>query len=363
MTPRIGSSAAPAVAIPAAGSTERERSYRRMVHRRRMLVAALAGILLAGFVLDVANGPAGLGLERTIGALFGLEGATRTESLILWSVRLPQALTALLVGAALALAGAEMQTILDNPLASPFTLGVSSAASFGAALAMILGTSLPGLPPGWLVPANAFVFAFGSVFLLQALASRRGTGPDRLVLLGIAMVFTFNALVALVQFVASEAALQQFVFWTMGSLTRTGWAEIAVLAAALAVAFPSAFAARWRLTALRFGEDRARSFGVPVARLRFTALLRVSLLAGLAVAFVGTVGFIGLVGPHIARLLVGEDHRFFLPASLLTGAAIMSFASLAGKLLVPGVMLPIGVVTSLVGIPIFVALILRGRPA
>lgn len=355
--------AGPAAPISSAACPVSVRRYREILRRRRLLISALAVILLVAFVLDVTLGPAELGTEQTLKALFGLDGASQTDSVILWSLRLPQALTAILVGAALALAGAEMQTILDNPLASPFTLGVSSAASFGAALAMILGAGLPFLSPSWLVPANAFVFAFGSVFLLQALASRRGAGPDRLVLFGIAMVFTFNALVALVQFVASETALQQFVFWTMGSVSRTGWPEVAVLAAALAIAFPFAFGARWQLTALRFGEDRARSFGVPVARLRFFTLLRISLLAALAVAFVGTVGFIGLVGPHIARLLVGEDHRFFLPASLLTGAAIMSLASLASKLLVPGLLLPIGIVTSLVGIPVFVVLILRIRPS
>ena len=340
----------------------RMRQYRAMVHRRRFLVAALAVILAVAFLLDLAIGPAGLGLNQLTGALLGLEGAGEMERVILWSVRLPQALTAVLVGGALALAGAEMQTILDNPLASPFTLGVSSAASFGAALAIVLGVGLPGLPPAWLGPVNAFIFAFGSVLLLQALTSRRGAGPDRLILFGIAMVFTFNALVALIQFMASERALQQFVFWTMGSISRTGWPEVAALTAALAIAFPAAMAVRWQLTALRFGEDRARSFGVPVARLRFMTLLRISLLAAIAVAFVGTIGFIGLVGPHIARLLVGEDHRFFLPASVLTGAAVMALASLTGKLLVPGMVLPIGVVTSLVGIPVFLALILRRRP-
>lgn len=355
--------AATLVAAADDASPARWRLYRRMLQRRRLFVAALAALLMIAFVLDIATGPAGLSVEQTLKALFGLDGASRTDSFILWSVRLPQALTAILVGAALALAGAEMQTILDNPLACPFTLGVSSAASFGAALAMILGAGLSVLPLRWLVPANAFIFAFSSIFLLQALASRRGTRPDRLVLFGIALVFTFNALVALVQFVASETALQQFVFWTMGSISRTGWPEIVVLAVALAVAFPAAFRARWRLTALRFGEDRARSFGVPVARLRFLTLTRISVLAAFAVAFVGTIGFIGLVGPHIARLLVGEDHRYFLPASLLTGAVIMSVASLAGKVLMPGVMPPIGVVTSLVGIPMFVALILKGRPA
>lgn len=351
-----------AAAVPAATQRPAEAGgYGGLVRRRRLLVCGLAGLLLVSFFLDLAVGPAGIGLEQSFRALFGLEGASRAEGVIMWQVRLPQALTALLVGACLSLAGAEMQTILDNPLASPFTLGVSSAASLGAALAFIVGAGIPGLPAAWLVPANAFLFAFLSVLILQAVASRRGMGADTLVLLGIAMVFAFNALVALLQFVASEAALQQFVFWTMGSIAQTGWTKIAVLAAALGIVFPLSFAARWQLTALRFGVDRARSFGVPVARLRFMTLMRISVLAALSVAFVGTIGFVGLVGPHIARLLVGEDHRFFLPASLLTGAMMMSLASLASKTLIPGVLLPVGIVTSLVGIPIFVALILRRR--
>lgn len=335
------------------------RDYAGQRRRRWIIVAGIAGIVLVSVVLDGMTGPAGLDIAQIYRALLGLEGTTPAQSVILWQVRLPQALTAILVGAALSLAGAEMQTVLDNPLASPFTLGVSAAGSFGAALAVILGAGLPGLPMTWAVPVNAFLFAFGSVLILQALAMRRGYGADRLILFGIAMVFTFNALVALLQFVASERALQQFIFWTMGSITRTGWGEVTVLLLALTIAFPAAFASRWQLTALRFGEDRARSFGVPVRRLRFLALLRISLLAALAVAFVGTIGFVGLVAPHIARLLVGEDHRFFLPASLLTGAAVLSLASVASKLVVTGVLLPIGILTSLVGIPVFVALILR----
>ncbi|MCF3639301.1 iron ABC transporter permease [Rhizobium sp. TRM95111] len=332
---------------------------RHLVRRRRLLLAGLAFILVFSFLLDLAVGPSGISLREAMDALFGMNEATRTETVIMWQIRLPQAVTAILVGASLSLAGAEMQTILDNPLASPFTLGVSSAAALGAALAFILNVSLPGLPATWLVPVNAFVFAFASVLLLQALAASRGAGSDTLVLLGIAMVFALNALVALLQFVASESALQQFVFWTMGNISQVGWPRIGLIALALAATYPASFAARWQLTALRFGADRALSFGVPVARLRFFALLRISLLAALSVAFVGTIGFIGLVGPHIARMLVGEDHRFFLPASLLTGAIVMSLSSFASKALVPGILLPVGIVTSLVGIPIFVSLILR----
>jgi iron complex transport system permease protein len=189
----------------------------------------------------------------------------------------------------------------------------------------------------------------------------RGAGIDSLVMFGIALVFTFNALVALIQFVASADALQQLVFWGMGSLGRTSWESIVILGTIIVLALPFSIRASWKLTSLRLGEDRARSFGVDVGRLRFMSLFRISLLAATSVAFVGTIGFIGLVGPHIARLLIGEDHRFFLPASALTGAVVMSLADVASKTIQPGIIIPIGIVTSLVGLPVFFALIFRRR--
>ncbi len=336
-------------------------AYARLVRRRLAILVALGALMALAVLADIATGPSNLPLGAVLGGLLDPAGLDVPTRVIVWDVRLPYAAMAVLVGAALSLAGAEMQTILNNPLASPFTLGVSSAAAFGAALALVLGVGLPGVPASWLVPGNAFLFAFGSVLLLQAMARLRGTGVETLVLFGIAMVFTFNALVAVVQFVASQEALQQLVFWTMGSLGRANWRNLGILAAVLALVLPFSLAASWRMTALRLGEDRARSFGIAVGRLRFAALARVSLLAATAVAFVGTIGFIGLVGPHIARLLVGEDHRFFLPASLLTGALVVSLASVASKLIVPGVLLPVGIVTSLIGVPFFLALILSRR--
>ncbi len=336
-------------------------AYARLLRRRLLVLAALALLMLAAVLADIATGPSNLPLATVVRGLLEPAALDAPTRVIVWEVRLPYALMAVLVGAALSLAGAEMQTILNNPLASPFTLGVSSAAAFGAALALVLGVGLPGIPTAWLVPANAFLFALGSVLLLQAMAKLRGTGVETLVLFGIAMVFTFNALVALVQFVASQEALQQLVFWTMGSLSRATWPRLGILALVLALVLPFSLAASWRMTALRLGEDRARSFGIAVGRLRFAALARVSLLAATAVAFVGTIGFIGLVGPHIARLLVGEDHRFFLPASVLTGAVVMSLASVASKLIVPGVLLPVGIVTALIGVPFFMVLILSRR--
>jgi iron complex transport system permease protein len=266
-----------------------------------------------------------------------------------------------MVGIALSIAGAEMQTVLNNTLASPFTLGMSSAATFGAALAIVLGLGLPGVSVNWIVSANAFVFAFGSAMLLQVLGMLRGSGSQTFVLFGIALFFTFNALVAITQFVASEQSLQQLVFWMLGSLNRANMHKIGILALVVAVILPMSLMSSWRLTALRLGQMRAQSLGINVARLRFVSLLRISILTAAAVSFTGTIAFIGLVGPHIARLLVGEDHRFFLPASALAGAMVMSLASVASKTLIAGIVLPIGVVTALIGVPFFLALILGRR--
>ena len=328
--------------------------------QRRVLLVALLG-LGAGLsvLLDLVSGPSGLPLGQVIGALTGAGEVPKAAEVIVWQVRLPVAIMALLVGAALSLSGAEMQTVLDNPLAEPFTLGISASAALGAGVAIVLGLSIPGIPALWAVSGNAFVFALLALGLLQLASALRGGGSEVVILLGIAVNFTAAALLALVQFVASPDALQQLVFWTMGSLVNARWEGIAMLALVLAACLPFSLAASWRLTALRLGADQAQGFGLDVAHLRRWTLVRVSLLAAASVSMVGVIGFVGLAGPHIARMAVGEDHRFLLPASLFTGALLMSLASVASKLLVPGILLPVGIVTSLVGLPVFFALVLR----
>ncbi len=333
--------------------------YRHILRRRAGLIALLLAAIFMALLADFTLGPSGLPWRDLWQTLTAPAAADPTTRVIVWDIRLPSALLAALVGMALGLAGAEMQTILNNPLASPFTLGVSSAAAFGASLAIVLQLGVPGIPDGWLVAGNAFLFALLAALLLDAVTRWGGMNTSTVVLFGIAMLFTFNALVSLVQFMASAEALQNLVFWTLGSLARPGWAAVAVLAAAVALALPLAMRQSWKLTALRLGEDRAASFGVDVRRVRVAALARVSLLSSLAVAFVGTIGFIGLVAPHIARRLFGEDHRYYLPGSALVGAVILSLASIASKNLVPGVIVPVGIVTALVGIPFFVAVVLR----
>ncbi|MCC6196217.1 MAG: iron ABC transporter permease [Burkholderiales bacterium] len=325
------------------------------------MLGALALALVLFFVADVATGPSPFPPSDILRGLLDPASLGKAEAVILWDVRLPYAVMALLVGASLGLSGAEMQTVLNNPLASPFTLGIAAASTFGASLAIVLGFGAFGLGGHVAIPVLAFAFAAGTTLLIQVLARTHGAAVDTVVLFGIALLFAFEALGWLLQFVADSDALQQIVFWTMGSLARATWPKIAVVAVVLAACLVASSRHVWALTALRGGEEQARSIGVAVERLRLVVLLRVSLLAATALAFVGTIGFVGLVGPHIARLLLGEDHRLFLPGAALAGALMLSLASIASKTIVPGVVLPIGIVTALVGVPLFVMLILGRR--
>ena len=335
--------------------------YRLVVRKRLMLALLIIAAIVASLVLDSTLGPSGLSLGELWQTLLHPASVNAGTRVIVWDIRLPYALMALLVGMALGLAGAEMQTILNNPLASPFTLGVSSAAALGAALAIVLGIGIPGGPAAWFIPANAFAFALLSALLLDGITRWTRVATSGVVLFGIALVFTFNALVSMMQFVADEDTLQGLVFWTMGSLARASWEKLGVLALVFAIVLPWSMRSAWQLTALRLGEDRAMSFGIDVRRLRLSSLLRISLQSALSVAFVGPIGFIGLVAPHIARMLFGEDHRFYLPGSVLTGGLVLSLASIASKNIVPGVIIPVGIVTSLVGVPFFLSIILRHR--
>jgi len=336
-------------------------AYQGILRRRAALLFLLMAATAVAMLADFMTGAANLRGSELLAALLQPGATDPTHQVIVWHIRLPQALLAVVVGAALGLAGAEMQTILDNPLASPYTLGVSSAAALGASLAIVLGVGLPGLPQAWAVAANAFLFAVGCAVLLDFLARWRGMPPSAVLLSGIALVFTFNALISLIQLMASAQALQNLMFWTMGSLTRADWTSLAILAAALTCCLPFSLCNAWRLTALRLGEERAASFGVHTTRVRVGALARVSLLCALAVAAVGVIGFIGMVAPHLARRWFGEDHRYYLPGSALAGAAVLSLASLLSKVLIPGVIVPVGIITALVGIPFFIAAIWR-RP-
>jgi iron complex transport system permease protein len=347
-------------ALPIEIEAGRER-YRALARRKLLILAAMTAALCLSFAVDLAWGPARYSLGEVVAALINPSSVSAQIRAVVWDIRMPVAVMAIVVGAALSVAGAQMQTILANPLASPFTLGISAAASFGAALAIVTSVSILPVAATLLVPANAFIMALIATLFIHFISQMRGVSVQTVVLLGIALVFTFNALLAFLQYLASEQALSTVVFWTMGSLTKATWPKIGITLAVLLIALPLFARHAWALTAIRLGEDKAASFGVNVRRIRLETMLIISLLTAVPVSFVGTIGFVGLVGPHIARMILGEDQRFFLPGSVLSGALLLSVTSIVSKSIIPGVVFPIGIITALVGVPFFFSLILSNR--
>ena len=332
-------------------------------HSYRRIIFILIGLLICAvsFITDVIVGPASLTLRDVWLAVMQASEVSKNADVIIWSIRLPTAVMALLVGASLGIAGAGMQTILDNPLSSPYTLGISAGAGFGASLVVVIGLSSLEFLGEFMVPFGAFVFAGLTSFFIYSINKIKNFSSETMILAGIGMMFLFQALQSLMQYMATPEALQNIVFWTMGSLTKANWLSISIVLVALLVMLPLMMRKSWRLTALKLGDEKASGLGVNVEHLRVKIFLFISIITAVAVSFVGTIGFIGIVGPHIARMLVGEDQRYFLPLSAVCGMVILSLASIASKMLIPGAMFPIGIVTAIIGVPFFFSLVLTRK--
>ncbi|SSC72044.1 unnamed protein product [Ciceribacter sp. T2.26MG-112.2] len=333
--------------------------YRRASSRRVAALLAATALLLGLMLLDLTTGPSGMPLVDVWNGLWaGPSGDDRMAATILWQLRMPQTVMGMLVGACLGLAGLQMQTILANPLASPFTLGFSAAAGFGAALGIMFGSLIP-LPSFIVVPAMAFAMTLTACGLVYFIARLRGASPEILVLGGIAVLFFFQSLQSLLQFLASPEVLQQIVFWLFGSLLKASWTSVAVTGAIFILCLPFVLRSCWALTTLRLGDANARSLGLSVERVRRETFLIVAVLTAAAVCFVGTIGFVGLIAPHVARALVGEDHRYALPLSAVMGAIILVGASVFGKFISPAAVIPVGIITAVAGVPMLFAVIAR----
>lgn len=332
---------------------------RRSEFRRWRIILGFAAICLISLVLDVATGPSMLPVRDVLSALARREGVEPMTMVIVHDLRLPMALMALVVGAALGVGGAEIQTLLNNPMASPYTLGLAAAAGLGASLVIAFGTF--GLPLAVAVPLGAFVVTMIASSILFGLASLRRISSSMLVLAGISLLFLFQSMLSLVQYLSAPEVSQQILFWLFGSLTKATWTNLSVTLVVTTACVMLLFRDAWKLTALKLGESRAASLGVNVARLRFTTLVLVAVMTATAIAFVGIIGFVGLVAPHVARMLLGEDQRFFLPGAMMAGAAFLSVASVLSKVIIPGALFPVGIVTSFVGVPFFFWIMLRAK--
>jgi iron complex transport system permease protein len=338
--------------------------YRRLMGRKRVFFffMALGVVILSGFAITLGSANIGIiDVYRSIIAYFIPEHvhSTAFTDMIVWDLRLPRVLMSIVAGMGLAAAGSVMQGVLKNPLASPFTLGISSAASFGASLAIILGAGIAG--GAWLVIGNAFIFAIMSSLAIYALAKYRGFSQETLILAGIAIMYLFSALTSLLQYTGRSEQIHEVVFWMLGSMGRSSWETVSVVALILAASFPYLILRSWDLNALGTGDDTAWSMGVDVENTRVAYTLLASLITAGIICFTGTIGFIDLVSPHIARMALGGDHRFLLPGSALVGALLLLGADTLSRTIMAPAILPVGIMTSFLGVPFFVYLFLQRK--
>lgn len=336
-------------------------------------VFTLLGVLLAvAFTLSLALGPVNVSLHHTVMALvrsLGVEvgqgPAVDQAQLIVGHIRLPRALLGLAVGAVLALSGVAMQGLFRNPLADPGLIGVSSGAALGAAVAIVGGTLLGGLPEAWspyILSLCAFLGGLGVTALVYRLGRRDGqTHVATMLLAGLALAALAGAGIGLFTYLADNATLRTLTFWNLGSLNGASYARLwplLLITAAVALWLPRRAKA---LNALLLGESEARHLGFAVEKLKRELVFWTALGVGAAVAAAGMIGFIGLVVPHVLRLALGPDHRVLLPASALAGASLLLFADVAARWVLAPAELPIGIVTALIGAPFFLYLLLRNR--
>lgn len=340
------------------------RSQLRSQRRKNTMVLACACIIvLLSITVSCFAGVANVTPGRLLATLIPripAEPLTETELTVLTHLRLPRIVMAFLGGMGLAVSGLTMQAITGNSMASPFTTGLSNAAAMGAATVIVFEWNFMGSLQLSTV-CGAFILAFACSALVYGISSAKGFGSTTIVLVGIALNYFFSALNSGMQYIANEEKLASIVNWTFGNLSTSTWEQIAFVAAALLLTLPYLFSRAWHFNLLTTGDESATALGVNVGRLRLLSGLMITLISASIISFTGVIGFVGLVAPHIARLLVGGDHRILLPLTALLGSALLVLADLAGRTVASPVVIPVGIVVSFIGVPIFLYLILRSR--
>jgi len=326
--------------------------YRHLIRQRVVLLCILAALLVLMGMVSLCVGSSALGLQEVFAALF--EQST-VSSVIIWKLRLPRIVMAFLAGWGLALGGTVSQAILQNPLASPFTLGVASGAGFGAVIGIVFSNGLSRE----IVAASAFGFALLTSLLIYGVARLKSTTSETLILAGVAIMFLFSSLTSFVQYTATIEEVHEMVFWFFGSLSKVGWPEISIACLMIIPPIPLVMARAWDLNLLMTGDESASALGVNVSTIRTGGIFLTALMTAGVICFTGVIGFIGLVAPHIARMLIGSDHRFLILASGFVGAILVVGADTLSRTIWPPQVIPIGIMTSFLGVPFFFYLLMK----
>ena len=349
--------------------TELKRHYQKGKRRKVFAILSLLVALFAVVIISISFGAGSprfnevmqILLAKIFPSLYSDAGSRLAQTIVL-ELRLPRVILAVLAGAGLAASGATMQGVLRNPLVSSYSLGISSAAGFGAALAIVFGVGVIAVYGQYLIIINAFIFSTLAMLLVYGIARLRGITSETVILVGVTIGFFFSAMVALIQYLAPEhEAVRAVVFWLMGGLNLATWEGILLVFPIVAVTMLLMLFQAWNINVMCMGEDVATSLGVTPKHVLVVTMVLSTLATAAIIAFTGIIGFVGLVSPHIARISLGNDHRFLIPSSALAGACLLLCSDTIGRLIIQPAELPVGIITSLLGVPFFIYILLSRR--
>ena len=349
--------------------TQAKNLYAKAKSRKILVILSVCIALLIAIVISVSLGAGSPGFFEAanvvLSRLFpflGIDPGSQITQTIVLDLRLSRIVLAVVAGAGLAASGAAMQGVLRNPLVSPYILGISSAAGFGAALAIGLGIGVVTQYSAYIVVANAFIFSIIAMLMVYGVARVRGITPESVILAGVAVGYLFSAMLSLIQFVAPEhVAVRAVVFWLLGGLSSATWESILMILPIVLVATVLMMKKSWDINVMSLGEEVATSLGVNSRQVLVICMALGTLATASIISFTGVIGFICLVSPHIARMVIGSDHRFLLPCSLAMGALLLLCSDTLARLVLMPSEVPVGIVTSLMGVPFLLYLLLSKR--
>lgn len=341
-----------------------------LVYIRRKYFWIMGGILFLFIMLiySISVGAVTIPPYEVLQTITGHSVSTKWN-LIIWNIRLPQALAAIVAGAGLSIAGVAMQSILRNPIASPFTLGISNAGAFGAAVSVVLlGTGKVQstvadaviINNPYLTTTVALFFCLLATGVILLISSIRGASPEVMVLAGVALSSLFTAGTAFLQYFADDTQLAAVVFWTFGDVGRVNWSELEIMTGVVLLAIIFFIANSWNYNAIDAGDETAKGLGVNVERIRLIGMVVAALVSAVIVSFLGVIGFIGLVCPHMVRRVIGDDQRYLIPGSTIFGGLLLLASDTAARLIISPYVLPVSILTAFMGAPVFIYLLLKG---
>ena len=350
-------------------ASELKRLYNKGKKRKILVLLSIFTALLLSVVVSVSLGAGSPRFNEAMQVIFSklfpflnINPGSQLTQIIILDLRLPRIILAMIAGAGLAAAGAAMQGTLRNPLVSSYVLGISSAAGFGAALAIVFGIGVLTEYGGYLVIGNAFLFSVLAMVIVYGIARIRSMTSETVILVGVAVGFLFSALLSLIQYVAPQyQAVSAVVFWLMGSLTSATWQSILIVSPIVVVTMVLMVQQSWNINVMSMGEDVATSLGVNSKRVLATNMVLETLATASIISFTGVIGFVDLISPHIARMLIGSDHRFLIPCSALVGALLLLCSDTVARMVIAPTELPVGILTALLGVPFFIYILVSKR--